>query len=229
MDTRAAILTVLLALPACSNAGDGVPDPGDPNDRLSLKEKLKSGTQTWELQPEITRIDVTAQMGDESIRSRLVMLQGATSLRADRDGSVVIEDISLGVDDVVLYHELLPPEGLRLMNIQAHLDGDMETRTTWTGDNELRAETVGTLVVTWAIMNHEGQPAPLAAQPLEGIPFSLLVDRDSNGDVDVTLTGAVPGSFWTWADYIELSDLDFSLAGTTGSYDPETPADDIVQ
>ena len=229
MDTRAAILSLLVAaLPACSSGGDGAPGPSD-NDSRSLKDQLKSGTQTMAFQPEITRIDVTAQMGDDSVRSRLLMLQGATSLKAESDGSVVVEDITIRVDDVVLHHELLPPEGIRLMDIEAHLVADMEARTTWNGSNSFEAETVGALVVEWAIMNDEGQPAPLAPQMLDGIPFRLQVDRDGYGDVDVTLMGTVPGKFWQWADYIELSDLDFALAGTTGSYDPDQPADDIVQ
>jgi hypothetical protein len=138
-----------------------------------------------------------------------------------------VEDLTISLDDVVLHHELLPPEGLRLMNIQASLGSDMDARTTWIGNNELSAETTGALVVDWAIMNDQGQPAPLAPQALDGIPFTVQLERAYDGEIHVNITGRMSGTFWTWADYISLSDLDFQLASSTPPAPP--PEDEIVQ
>src|SRR5262245_26833008 len=136
MDSRAAVLILLLAPSACSDGGDGLPVEG------SLKDRLFEGTETLELKPSVSRITVTAEMGDEDAsRTTLAMQEGSTSVRADRDGGLVVEEISLRVDDIVVHHDLLPPEGIHLTNIQARLDGQMDARTEWMSDDELHADT----------------------------------------------------------------------------------------
>jgi hypothetical protein len=226
MDSRAAILTLVLVA-ACSEGSHGNVPPGEPNPSSSLKDQLTQGSLTLELQPEFSRIDVMAQMGDLTVESRLVMLQGATSLRADRDGRLIVEDLTISLDDVVLHHDLLPPEGVRLMNIQASLGADRDARTTWSGENDVTAEATGELVVDCAIMNDQGQPAPLAPQALDGIPFAVQLERSYDGEIHVNVTGSMTGTFWSWADYLSLSDLDFQLASSTPPAPP--PEDEIVQ
>ena len=212
MDTRAAMVALLLALPACGGSGGWVPGRGDSNSSMTLKDRLSEGAQTLELEPQLSRIDVTARMGDERVRTHLVMLAGATTLRAEGDGTLVLSDLSVAVDDVILHHDLLPPEGLHLMNIEARLDADMPARTTWVNEDELHAETHGDLVIDWAVMNAQGEPAPLAPQPVRAVPFEIQVERDEKAEIETTLSGRMEGTFWSWADYIELSDLEFSLA-----------------
>jgi hypothetical protein len=150
-------------------------------------------------------------MGDDRVHTPLVMLRGAASLRVDEDGTLILSDLTVGVDDVILHHDLLPEEGLHLMNIVARLDAEQAARTTWVSDDEIHAETEADLVIDWAVMNAEGDPAPLAPQPVRGVPLAIQVLRDDRGETEVTLTGRMDGTFWSWADYLSLSDLEFSL------------------
>jgi hypothetical protein len=223
MDTRAAMVLVLLAAPACGPSGGWIPGRDDSNSSMTLRDRLREASQDLELKPELSRIDVTARMGDDNVRTQLVMLHGATSLSAEDDGTLVVDELIVAVDDVILHHDLLPENGLHLMNIEAHLDAGMAARTTWVSDDELHAETTGDLVVEWAVMNPEGNPAKLAPQPVRGIPFDIQVVRDERAEIETTLAGRMDGVFWSWADYVSLSDLAFSL---TSGIAEET---DIVQ
>ena len=212
MDTRAAIALAPLMLGACGSSSGWAPDLGDSNSSMTLRDRLSEGAQTLELDPALSRIQVTARMGDEQVRTQLVMLRGTTAMRAEDDGTVVISDLSVAVDDVILHHELLPDEGLHLMNIEARLDADMPARTTWVSDDELHGETRGDLVIDWAVLTADGNAARLAPQPVRAVPFAVQVLRDDRAEIEASLIGRMEGTFWSWADYLELSDLEFSLA-----------------
>ena len=139
---------------------------------------------------------------------------GKINVRADRNGSLVVDQLTFDVADISIGGAAIPPDGVTLTQIQVTLARPVVIdRTTWSDDGSFaEGEVSFDLLLDWSLLGGGNQTFPLATQAINGVPARLSVGLGEDG-VTATLDASNGGVFWSWAGIIELSDLHLVLQG----------------
>jgi len=208
-NSRLAVLLLLAATAAtgCINEGDDLVVP--PARPRNVREKLTSSTTLAELQSG-AQIVLTAQVGADATPTPVdVRLDGGVfAVSARTDGSLVLSDLDVAIDDVVLGEAGGPIEGLHLTNLRGKLVGPTALETTWIeGDDEAFGTGLVSLYLDWSIETDSGEVTPLMTQRIDDIELELRVLATYDGELAVEAIGVRTGVFWHGSQQIELSDL----------------------
>jgi hypothetical protein len=100
----------------------------------------------------------------------------------------------------------------RLTDVRVTLASSANATITWTDDNHATATLPLALDLSWSI-EINGGVTELGAPHLPTIPLDVSLTGSDVG-IDAALGLHAAGTLWTWADLVELSKLDLSLAAT---------------
>jgi hypothetical protein len=153
-------------------------------------------------------------LGDDIVETTtLPILGGELVVQAQADGRLTVHTMSLDFGNIRLSAEIVPPNGLDLMDIKVSLERWV-AETRWSSDlasAEGSAETE--LQLDWALQAAEGV-LPLAPQRIEKVPLTLDIVPASDGKLTATVAATRAGSFFIWTGIIELTDLTLAVEAT---------------
>lgn len=217
-----------VALAGCAELGEDVPGPWHTDENRatgSVRSRL-AGTVGFELVPEGSALMVTAyhssDLRDQVQPVSLAILDGDARVRVDSDGSLVLEDLVVRLDDMVFEEAAFLPRGLHLTNVHTSLAEEVTLETTWTADEDVAVGVaLGGIRLGWSLVDDSGETWPLATQELGEIQFELHIYRDDEDRVTATIGGTKEGVIWSWASLFELADLSITLSAV------EVPAESV--
>jgi hypothetical protein len=153
--------------------------------------------------------------GAQVVTPDLAVRTGKISVRANREGALVVDQLSFDVADITIGGAAIPPDGVTLTHIRVALARPVVIdRTTWSDDGSFaEGEVSFDLLLDWALLGGGNQAFPLATQRINGVPARLSLGLGEDG-VTATLDASNGGVFWSWAGIIELSDLHLVLQAT---------------
>jgi hypothetical protein len=144
----------------------------------------------------------------------LPMLTGQVKLGAYYyKGNVVeLDGVDVGFDTMHVTGQSPGIEGYELRHARVSLAHPVVAPVEWTelgdaGFAELDAE----LLLDWSVVGPTGIEVQLATQHIKHVVIELDLYTGVDGTLNAVLTGAKPGTFWTWAGVAKMSDLAFDL------------------
>lgn len=219
--TTSLISLLFLTVSACAGEAqdDWTPRPDDPT---LIRALVSAGPfEVWPSSPD-GRGSMASAVGellsdDESsnVRAELWMniLGGHIEVRATTNELLVVEALTLDLDDVNIDAAVVPPRGVALTGLSVSLSGPVVVQA------EIEEEQVGgdvylDLVAEWAIDLGDGRVHPLNPVRIQQIPSSIVVERNLLGQLRVGVQMDYQGPFWSWLERFQLSDLQMSLIGS---------------
>jgi len=137
---------------------------------------------------------------------------GGLVVQLDRSGKLVAQQFDLAVDAIELPTTLVGKE-LALRDVHVALAKAPPVDITWTTDDEGAARLPITLTLSWSVAI-DSQLVPLSDQKLEAI--TMDVSLIGSGDhVDATVGLQAQGTLWSWAELLELTKIDLTMAAAT--------------
>ena len=144
----------------------------------------------------------------------LPMLTGQVKLGAYYyQGNVVeLDGVDIAFDTMHVTGQAPAIEGYELRHARVSLARPVVAPIEWTelgdaGFAELDAE----LLLDWSVVGPTGVEVQLATQHLQHVTIELDLYTGVDGTLNAVLTGAKPGTFWTWAGVAKMTDLRFDL------------------
>jgi hypothetical protein len=144
----------------------------------------------------------------------LPMLTGQVKLGAYYyQGNVVeLDGVDITFDTMRVTGQAPGIEGYELRHARVSLARPVIAPVEWTelgdaGFAELDAE----LLLDWSVVSPNGVEIQLATQHLKNVTIELDLYTGVDGSLNAVLTGAKPGTFWTWAGVASMGDLSFDL------------------
>jgi hypothetical protein len=144
--------------------------------------------------------------------SQLTIANGELVAHLGASGELVAETFKLALEPIVLPDSVFN-QPAELTDVQVTLASSSSGTPTWTTDDTATVDLALKLDIAWSIVI-SGHTTQLGAQHLPAIPLQLALD--GRGDhVAATLGLHASGTLWSWADLIELSQLDLQLAAAS--------------
>lgn len=144
----------------------------------------------------------------------LPMLTGQVKLGAYYyQGNVVeLDGVDISFDTMRVTGQSPAVEGYELRHARVSLARPVIAPVEWTelgdaGFAELEAE----LLLDWSVVSPTGVEIQLATQHLKNVTIELDLYTGVDGSLNAVLTGAKPGTFWSWAGVASMGDLSFDL------------------
>ncbi len=201
---------VLLA--ACGVAGNDVPAAPA---FTSVHDRLTT---------ESTRLFIPGEAGAGSLVARRYTHDGwveGTAALAIANGELVAQvagdrlmarTFELGLDPIDV-PETVFGKPAQLTDVRLTLASSSSAPIEWTDENDATARLDLELDLQWSIAI-DGSVSPLGTQHLPSIPLDVTLS--GGGDhVDAALGIHASGTLWSWADLLELDQLDLELAAGT--------------
>jgi hypothetical protein len=221
---HAAIFSLMLVGGGCVIDSDGGtppvmpgPDDGEPDPRAdppSTSRGHLAQPRTFTVAPGGSATFTAKRLlGEDIIKSvTLPVLGGDLVVQAQSDGRLVVHGMSLDFGDIYLDPDIVPPEGLDVMDIKLGLERWIAD-TRWSADlSSAEGSADSELKLDWALKATEGV-LPLATQRIEAVPLTIDI-VPAAGKLTATLAGTRAGAFFLWTGIIELSDLSFAVEAT---------------
>ena len=127
------------------------------------------------------------------------------------DDQLVAQTFDVSIDPIDLPASVFDMPA-RLTDVRVTLAGSTNAPIAWTDDNHATATLPLALDLSWSIEINGGE-TPLGTPHLPTIPLDVALTGSDNG-ITAALELHAAGALWTWADLVELSKLDLSLAAT---------------
>jgi len=137
---------------------------------------------------------------------------GAAVLRATPDGTLLVEDLDVTLDDIVVPAGELGPAPIHLTDVSLHLGTQIAVDATWspTGQSVAGSGT-GDLLLDWSLVLDDGSPYQLATQKLAERPFQVAVREDDTGRLTAAITMSADGELRSFAGAVTLRDLTMAV------------------
>jgi hypothetical protein len=216
-----AAASVPLFLAGCGGAGVASPgggpgvDPGAAPAPTSARERLAT-PHAFALATGVSNA-LTLRVGTSAtsvaVAHAVAVLDGSGVVHAEADGALVVDALDGAFDDVTLGPDEVPPDGLVMTGLSLRLDDPALAMAHWDDAGaEAWAEPTATLVLEWAALTADGTLVPLMPQTL-AVPVALHVWGGEDGLLRTDLSGYLDGTFWSWGELVQMSDLAFDLHG----------------
>ena len=201
-------LSLALVVPACAfDSGGATLDNAEPLWRdLGHRAFL-------DLDPS-SRVGVTATGPDGAPLAGVAptVTGGAAVLRATPDGTLLVEDLDVTLDDVIVPAGALGAQPIHLTDVTLHLGTQIAVDATWSPTGESVAGSgTGDLLLDWSLVLDDGTPYQLATQKLAERPFQVAVREDDTGRLTAAVTMTADGELRQFADSVTLSDLHMAV------------------
>jgi len=208
-------IILVLALGGCNMASSGsAPSlPTQPSAEVSLADELARGA-TLRFDQQEADLSVAARFARSGVGATVTSLtlqNGEASVVVMPDGSVVLQDLRLGLADIVGTNPEVP---IRFTDIEVGLLEAVHADAQWFGgDNEGYAEFSADIVIDWSL-HRGGAPWPLDRLVLRDVRMQLAMARAANGTSTVELRSSIHGVFYDWVGIAQLSSLEMRLEST---------------
>jgi hypothetical protein len=137
---------------------------------------------------------------------------GAAVLRATDDGTLLVEDLDVTLDDVIVPAGALGTVPIHLTDVSLHLGTQIAVDATWSPTGESVAGSgTGDLLLDWSLVLDDGSPYQLATQKLAERPFQVAVREDATGRLTAAVTMSADGELRQFADSVTLRDLSLAV------------------
>ena len=129
------------------------------------------------------------------------------------DGNVLeLDALDVAFDTMQVSGQAPGLDGYELRHARVSLAHPVVVPVEWTvngdaGFANLQVE----LLLDWSVVGPTGVEVKLATQHLEDVEIELDVYTAADGRLTAVLSGAKPGTFWTWAGIASMGDLHFDL------------------
>lgn len=143
----------------------------------------------------------------------LPLRTGHMALSADTDGTLVVDDIELVLEELMAESES-PQVSLEFSDVAGKLvRAAVFDATEWNpADDVVSGDAQLSLKLSWAL-NVDDMVYPLRSEYLPAMAWHTNGYRRDD-DLVVQASGTIDGVFWQWAGLIEFSDLRLSASGT---------------
>ncbi len=139
---------------------------------------------------------------------------GAGEIVATADAGGQLQLVSFGVTaDPIAIPDHVFGKPARLEGVRLALASSPPARTTWSENDEATATVALDLTLSWTISIGD-QVIPLATQQLAPIPADLVLGG-SGDHVDGTLVLHSSGVLWSWAGFVELTELELAVVASS--------------
>lgn len=135
-------------------------------------------------------------------------------LRATVDGSgtVELQQFEVGVAPIDIPEEVFKKPA-QLKDVKVKLVSAVKGETNWTSDDDATITFTLSLDLNWSIAVNDTQ-TPLGTQHLPPVPLDVAL-TGAGDHVDATIALHGQGEVWSWANLIELTNLQLSLSAST--------------
>jgi hypothetical protein len=144
----------------------------------------------------------------------LPMLTGQVELGAYYyQGNVIeLDGVDVTFDTMRVTGQSPAIEGYELRHARVSLAHPVVAPVEWTelGDAGFAMLEVE-LLLDWSVVGPTGVEVQLATQHLKNVEIDLDLYTGLDGSLNAVLSGARPGTFWTWAGVASMGDLRFDL------------------
>jgi hypothetical protein len=208
---------LLLAITACASSESSTAEPA------SVRERLATDTHLYITGPgsagAVTAKLKTATGWDNGLVD-LKLEGGQLIARAAPSGTITLTAVELGFSDITIPASVTGHAAV-LGQPHLRLTAPADATTAWTDDNSAGAAAMLDLELSWTL-TVDGVALPLGAPDLPAMPAKLELAGDG-GRITAELRLHVGGVLWSWADLIQLSDLDLVLGADTPASTTDAP------
>jgi len=206
------LIGVLVVATACTSS----PSPEGPVTR-SVRDRLAAPTRLLVVAPQ-SMGSITARRyangGWQEGSAAIAIDNGELDATVTDSGALSVTKLAVSAQPIDIPSDVFgQPAQLRDVRLAV---ADMPAfATTWTDDDNATASATVNLELSWSLA--VGSTAfPLGTQTLEGIPVDIALTGD--GDVvDAAIGAHAEGEVWSWADLVQLANLQLTLAASTAS------------
>jgi hypothetical protein len=204
------LLGLFLVIPAC--AGSASPEASNAN---SVRERLAQPTKLL-VSPAQSSGSITARRythdGWQEGSTPVAIANGELDASAGATGDVAIGTFSIGAQPIDIPASVFG-QPAQLTDVRLALAGTPAMTTTWTDDDDATATATIDLDLSWTIVIGTAA-TPLGTQHLQGIPVAITF-TGGGAEVDAAIAAHADGTLWSWADLVQLTQLQLSLSATT--------------
>jgi hypothetical protein len=205
-----AFLAFALFATACTNDPSGGPAYDSVRDRLSDgPARLYVGAEGSTGSLTARRWTPTGWVeGDTTV----TVESGELSATVDDHGALKLDKLVVALAPIEIPEQVFKKPA-QLTDVTLTLTKPVEAETQWTSDDDATATLALDLDFDWAITVN-GAKTPLGTQHLP--PVTIDVALTGGGDhIDASITLVAEGELWNWADLLQMTSLELSLAAET--------------
>lgn len=137
---------------------------------------------------------------------------GELSATVDDRGTLKLDKLVVALAPIEIPEQVFKKPA-QLTDVTLTLTTAVEAETQWTSDDEATATLALDLDFDWAI-KIDGAKTPLGTQHLP--PVTIDVALAGGGDhIDASIALVAEGELWNWADLLQMTSLELSLAAET--------------
>ena len=205
----------LLALTLCAGACTADPPAGGPS-YDSVRDRLSEGpAELWvgsaQSSGTITARRWTTHGWVEGV-TPVTIEAGELVAKVDAHGALAVDKLVVELAPIDIPEDVFKKPA-QLDDVQLTLAAPTSATATWSGNDDATATVTMALDFDWAIRVN-GTKTPLATQHLPPIAIDVVLTGAAD-HVDAALSVHAAGELWNWADLLEMTSLDLSLAAAT--------------
>jgi len=190
--------------------------PAGGSDYESVRDRLSAGP---------TRLFVGGEGSTGSISARrwtqngwlegvtpVTIDSGELSAKVDSHGALVLDKLLVGLAPIEIPEDVFKKPA-QLDDVKVTLTKPTSASAQWTSDDDATVTLPVALDFDWAIHVNGGK-TPLATQHLPQIMLDVAL-TGAGDHIDASISLHAMGELWNWADLLEMTSLDLSLAAGT--------------
>lgn len=205
-----AFLAFALFATACTN------DPGGGPAYDSVRDRLSDGPARLYVGAEGSTGSLTARRwtptgwveGDTTV----TVESGELSAMVDDRGALKLDKLVVALAPIEIPEQVFKKPA-QLTDVTLTLTKSVEAEAQWTSDDDATATLALDLDFDWALTIN-GAQTPLGTQHLPPVTIDLALT--GGGDhIDASIALVAEGELWNWADLLQMTSLELSLAAET--------------
>jgi hypothetical protein len=197
-------------LVAC--ASPAAPDPSF----TSVRERLSAEPTRLYASPQPAAGTIDARRwtrdGWQDGTTPVSIANGELVAQLDASGKLVATTFTFAIDPIDIPEQIFGKPA-QLADVRLSIATAVHADVQWTDDDDATATLAIDLDLAWSLVT-DSSTSPLGTQHLPTIPVALTL-AGSGDHVDATLALDGAGPLWTWADLLQLRDLELALTAAT--------------
>jgi hypothetical protein len=204
-------LALTLFAAACTNSGVGGDGSYD-----SVRDRLSDGPTRLSIGSTESSGSITARRWSTSGWlegvSAVTIDSGVVSASVDARGALNVDKLEVYLGSIPLPDDVFKKPA-QLDDVQMRLLNAASAEAQWASADDATAQLTLDLAFDWSIQI-DGKKTPLGRQKLPPVVIDLALT--GGGDhIDASVTLDANGQLWNWADLIQMTSLELTLAAAT--------------
>ena len=137
---------------------------------------------------------------------------GEVSAKVDSHGALTVDRLTVSLAPIEIPEDVFKKPA-QLDDVRVSLTAPAHADVQWTSDNDATFTLPLMLDFDWSI-HINGSNTPLATQHLPPVSIDVVV-TGAGDHIDASLSLQATGELWNWANLLEMTSLDLSLAAGT--------------